>query len=94
MKNITTTREQSRPNPLQAHELILQRFAQRPGPRDGASSHEQRSDLLVFILRGYVQAIAGPLSFGTEFPARGPAMSQGVAALESDHGNETARRGR
>ena len=43
---------------------------------------EQRSDLLLSTLRGYVEAMGGKLSLMAEFPDRPPVAIAGIAALD------------
>ena len=44
---------------------------------------EQRSDLLISTLRGYVEAMGGRLSLIAEFPNQDPVVLAGLAAIES-----------
>ena len=68
----------------QAHKLTQQRMARtlRIG-QDGISRLEQRSDLLLSTLRGYVEAMGGRLSLIAEFPDRRPVKLSGIADLEA-----------
>jgi hypothetical protein len=43
---------------------------------------EQRSDLLISTLRGYVEAMGGKLSLVAEFPDQEPVILAGLAALD------------
>jgi hypothetical protein len=43
---------------------------------------EQRSDLLISTLRGYVEALGGRLSLGAEFPNQKPVALAGISALD------------
>ena len=45
---------------------------------------EQRSDLLLSTLRGYVEAMGGKLSIVAEFPHQKPVVLSGVGMLESE----------
>ena len=51
--------------------------------QEGISRLEQRSDLLVSTLRGYIEAMGGTLSIVAEFPDRRPVVLAGLASLES-----------
>lgn len=50
---------------------------------DSVSRLEQRSDLLISTLRGYVEAMGGRLSLIAEFPNQDPVVLAGLAAIES-----------
>jgi DNA-directed RNA polymerase specialized sigma subunit len=68
----------------QAHKLTQKRMAQVLGiGQDSVSRLEQRSDLLISTLRGYVEAMGGRLSLVAEFPNQEPVVLTGIAALES-----------
>ncbi len=43
---------------------------------------EQRSDLLLSTLSGYVEAMGGKLSLTAQFPDRPPVALAGIAALD------------
>ena len=47
--------------------------------QEGVSKLEQRSDLLISTLRGYVRALGGDLSLVAEFPDSGPIFLSGIA---------------
>lgn len=49
--------------------------------QEGISRLEQRSDLLVSTLRGYIEAMGGTLSIVAEFPDRQPVVLAGLASL-------------
>ena len=67
-----------------AHRLTQKSMAQKLGiGQEGISRLEQRSDLLISTLRGYVEAIGGSLSIVAEFPDRQPVILAGLAALDS-----------
>ena len=51
--------------------------------QDSVSRLEQRSDLLISTLRGYVEAMGGRLSLIAEFPNQDPVVLVGLAAIES-----------
>jgi sigma54-dependent transcription regulator len=51
--------------------------------QDSVSRLEQRSDLLISTLRGYVEAMGGRLSLIAEFPNQDPVVLAGLAAIES-----------
>ena len=69
----------------QAHKLTQKRMAEILGiGQDSVSRLEQRSDLLISTLRGYVEAMGGRLSLVAEFPNQEPVILTGIAALESD----------
>jgi DNA-binding transcriptional regulator YiaG len=71
----------------QAHKLTQERMAQVLGiGQDSVSRLEQRSDLLISTLRGYVEALGGRLSLVAEFPNQQPVILTGIAALEGDSG--------
>ena len=52
--------------------------------QDSVSRLEQRSDLLISTLRGYVEALGGRLSLVAEFPNQEPVILSGIAALDGD----------
>jgi hypothetical protein len=52
--------------------------------QDSVSRLEQRSDLLISTLRGYVEALGGRLSLVAEFPDQHPVILSGIAALETE----------
>jgi len=52
--------------------------------QDGVSRLEQRTDLLLSTLRGYVEAMGGSLSLVAEFPDRDPVILSGIADREPD----------
>jgi DNA-binding XRE family transcriptional regulator len=67
----------------QAHKLTQKRMAQVLGiGQDSVSRLEQRSDLLISTLRGYVEALGGRLSLVAEFPNQKPVVLAGIAVLE------------
>ncbi len=69
----------------QAHQLTQKRMAQVLGVgQDSVSRLEQRSDLLISTLRGYVEALGGRLSLVAEFPNQDPVVLSGIAALETE----------
>lgn len=49
--------------------------------QENVSRIEQRSDLLISTLSGYVEAMGGKLSLVAEFPDRPPITLTGLAAL-------------
>ena len=56
-----------------AHELTQEKMAELLGiKQESISSIEQRSDLLISTLRGYVEAMGGDLSLLVRFPNRPP----------------------
>ena len=67
-----------------AHKLTHKRVAEVLGiGQDSVSRLEQRSDLLISTLRGYVEAMGGRLSLIAEFPNHDPVVLAGLAAIES-----------
>jgi transcriptional regulator with XRE-family HTH domain len=69
----------------QAHKLTQKRLAEVLGVgQDSVSRLEQRSDLLISTLRGYVEALGGRLSLVAEFPDQDPVILSGIAALKSE----------
>jgi len=69
----------------QAHTLTQKRMAKVLGVgQDSVSRLEQRSDLLISTLRGYVEALGGRLSLVAEFPNQDPVVLSGIAALETE----------
>ena len=60
--------------------------------QDSVSRLEQRSDLLISTLRGYVEALGGRLSLVAEFPNHEPVILTGIAALEGDSATNTRAR--
>ena len=68
-----------------AHKLTQERIAETLGiGQDQVSRLEQRSDLLISTLRGYVEAMGGKLSIVAEFPHQGPVVLSGIGALQSE----------
>ena len=49
--------------------------------QEGVSRLEQRSDLLISTLRGYVEALGGSLRLVAEFPNRPPVILHGLAGV-------------
>ena len=49
--------------------------------QEGVSRLEQRSDLLISTLRGYVEALGGSLRLVAEFPDRPPVILHGLAGV-------------
>lgn len=63
-----------------AHALTQERMAEFLGVgQDGVSRLEQRSDLLLSTLRGYVEAMGGRLRLVAEFPDRPPVTLGGLS---------------
>jgi len=77
-----TAEEMSLRDLRQAHRLTQARVgrALKIG-QDGVSRLEQRSDLLISTLRGYVEALGGRLSLVAEFPDKDPVVLSGLASL-------------
>ncbi len=76
----------------QAHKLTQKRMAQVLGiGQDSVSRLEQRSDLLISTLRGYVEALGGRLSLVAEFPDKDPVVLSGLAALADAPGKVASR---
>jgi hypothetical protein len=68
-----------------AHKLTQQRMAKALSiGQDGISRLEQRSDLLLSTLRGYIEAMGGSLTLLAEFPDRQPVKLAGIASLEAE----------
>jgi hypothetical protein len=68
-----------------AHKLTQERLAETLGVgQDQVSRLEQRSDLLLSTLRGYVEAMGGRLTLIAEFPKRKPVILSGIAALDGE----------
>jgi len=68
-----------------AHKLTQERIAETLGiGQDQVSRLEQRSDLLLSTLRGYVEAMGGRLTIIAEFPHQKPVVLSGIGALETD----------
>ena len=67
-----------------AHKLTQKSMAKklRIG-QDSVSRLEQRSDLLISTLRGYVEALGGRLLIVAEFPNQEPVILAGLASIES-----------
>lgn len=59
--------------------------------QENVSRIEQRSDLLISTLRGYVEAMGGKLHVIAEFPDRPPVELSGLAAM--DDGNKNRAKG-
>jgi DNA-binding transcriptional regulator YiaG len=67
-----------------AHKLTQQRMAKALSiGQDGISRLEQRSDLLLSTLRGYIEAMGGSLTLLAEFPDRQPVKLSGIADMET-----------
>lgn len=60
--------------------------------QDGVSRLEQRSDVLISTLRGYVQAMGGSLSLVAEFPQSKPVVISGFGDIATKR--KSARSGR
>ncbi len=76
----------------QTHKLTQKRMAQVLGiGQDSVSRLEQRSDLLISTLRGYIEALGGRLSLVAEFPDQEPVILSGIAALNADGGAGSPR---
>jgi transcriptional regulator with XRE-family HTH domain len=70
-----------------AHKLTQERMARVLGiGQDSVSRLEQRSDLLISTLRGYVEALGGRLSLVAEFPDQEPVILSGISSLEGGEG--------
>ena len=68
----------------QAHNLTQERIADVLGiGQDSVSRLEQRRDLLISTLRGYVEALGGRLSLVAEFPNQKPVVLTGLVERES-----------
>jgi transcriptional regulator with XRE-family HTH domain len=52
--------------------------------QDNVSRLEQRNDLLVSTVRGYVEALGGKLSLIAEFPNQPPVVLTGIAGPQAD----------
>ena len=66
----------------QAHKLTQKRMAELLEiGQDSVSRLEQRSDLLISTLRGYIEAMGGRLSLIAEFPNQEPVLLSGIAPL-------------
>jgi DNA-directed RNA polymerase specialized sigma subunit len=66
-----------------AHKLTQVRIAKSLGiGQEQVSRLEQRSDLLLSTLRGYVEALGGRLTLVAEFPKHKPVVLSGIAALD------------
>lgn len=75
-----------------AHRLTQKRMATKLGiGQEGVSRLEQRSDLLISTLRGYIEAMGGSLSIVAEFPDREPVVLAGLRAQDL-HGSGVAPR--
>ncbi len=76
----------------QAHKLTQKRMAEVLGiGQDSVSRLEQRSDLLISTLRGYIEALGGRLSLVAEFPDQEPVLLSGIAALSKGTAAESRR---
>ena len=66
-----------------ARDQTQARVAERLGiNQENVSRLEQRSDLLISTLSGYVEAMGGKLNLVAEFPDRPPISLTGIAALD------------
>ena len=71
-----------------AHKLTQAKIAETLGiGQDQVSRLEQRSDLLLSTLRGYVEALGGRLTIVAEFPHQKPVVLSGLETLETDSGS-------
>ena len=69
----------------QALKLTQERLAEALDiGQDGVSRLEQRSDLLISTLRGYIEAMGGHLELIAEFPNRPPVVLSGLASMETE----------
>ena len=73
---------------LRQMRLALRRTQAKLGEILGIGQHgvcrlEQRSDLLLSTLRGYVEAMGGHLNIVVEFPDHEPVLLGGIAGLEA-----------
>lgn len=99
MERLPKTRRkkvESRAEQLIAEEMSLQdlrkamaqtqeRVAKTLGiKQENVSRIEQRTDLLISTLRGYVEAMGGKLHLVTEFEGRPPIELSGLAAMEKE----------
>jgi transcriptional regulator with XRE-family HTH domain len=76
-----------------AHKLTQERIAETLGiGQDQVSRLEQRSDLLLSTLRGYVEAMGGQLKVIAEFPHRNPVLLSGFASLGAEETVVAARK--
>jgi DNA-binding XRE family transcriptional regulator len=65
-----------------AHKLTQQAVAKKLGiSQDGISRLEQRSDLMLSTIDGYVRALGGRVSIIAEFPDRKPIMLSGIGEI-------------
>lgn len=77
------TEERSLQELRRAHKLTQMKMAEVLGiGQDSVSRLEQRSDLLISTLRGYVEAMGGKLSLVAEFPDQEPVVLTGLASLK------------
>lgn len=95
---------EQRKSELMAEELSLQalrkamrrtqtQMARRLRMRqDSVSRLEQRTDLLLSTLRGYVKALGGELHLVAEFPGRPPVRLREIGALAEPHKTPTRSR--
>lgn len=96
----------SRTATLMADEQTLQKLRRAQGMtqaamaealgigQDGVSRLEQRSDMRLSTLRGYVEALGGKLSIVAEFPSQGPVVLSGgggAGAVAGSTGRPAAR---
>lgn len=93
----------SRAAALMADEQALQKLRRAQGVtqaamaealgigQDGVSRLEQRSDMRLSTLRGYVEALGGKLSIVAEFPGQGPVVLGGGGG-EPRHAARPARK--
>ncbi len=77
------TEEMSLRDLRKARKQTQMRIAEKLGiNQENVSRLEQRSDLLISTLSGYVEAMGGKLSLVVEFPDRPPVALTGIAALD------------
>lgn len=68
-----------------AHQLTQKKMAAVLGVgQEGVSRLEQRSDLLLSTLRGYVEALGGHLELVATFPDRPPVVLSGLGDMETE----------
>lgn len=62
--------------------------------QEGVSRLEQRSDLLISTLRGYVEATGGRLDLVAHYPDRPPVLVQGFRAIKEGTSSRDSKRRR
>lgn len=73
-----------------AHHLTQAALAEKLSiKQENVSTIEQRSDLLLSTLKGYVEAMGGQLELVVQFPDSSPVAIDGFSTLDSEFAQES-----